>query len=129
MRRRIDLTMKSLRIFTVLVAALLAVSEVGRWWGNLRFLPLAFDELLVAAAMAWSAFAARRIGAAPLAAAWGLFSGLALSLLIPTLDHLLHGPAKKSAVFYSVILALMLALGLWATWRALRLCREPRCER
>lgn len=117
--------MKGFRIFTILVAALLALSEVGRWWGDPRFMPLAFDELLVAAAMAWAAFGATRFGGAALAAAWGLFCGLALSLLIPTLDHLLHGPAKESAVFYSVILALMLALGLWATWRALCLCREP----
>lgn len=121
--------MKAFRIITVLVAALLALSEVGRWWGNPRFIPLAFDELLVAAGMAWATIAAKRFGPAPLAAAWGLFCGLALSLLIPTLDHLLHGPAKDSAVFYTVILAAMLALGLWGGWRALRLCRERQSER
>lgn len=120
--------MKTLRIATLLVAALLALGEIGRWWGDPRMMPLAFDELLVAAAMAWAAFAAKRFGPFPLAAAWGAFCGLTLSLLIPTLDHLLHGPPKESAVFYSVILSVMLAIGIAGEWQALRLCREPRRE-
>lgn len=113
--------MTGLRLFTIVVAVLLAGGEVARWWGNPRFLPLAFDELLVAAALLAAALSARRFGAAPLAAAWGLFCGLTLSLLVPTLDHLLFGPPKESgAVFYSVTLSLMLAAGLLALWAALR---------
>ncbi|MFN3945725.1 MAG: hypothetical protein ACK4K7_12435 [Allosphingosinicella sp.] len=85
---------------------------------------MAFDELAVAAALAAAAWTAPRWGAAPLAAAWGAFSGLMLALLVPTLDHLLFGPPKESAVFYAVALSAMLALGVWATLRALLLTRE-----
>lgn len=114
--------MAKLRIFTIIVALLLAGGEVARWWGNPRFLPLAFDELLVAAAMLWASLGARRLGPAPLAASWGLFCGLIASLLMPTLDHLLFGPPKPGgAVFYSVILSAMLAAGLLALWASLRL--------
>ncbi len=121
--------MKGLRAVTIFVATLLALGEVGRWWGDPQFLPLVFDELLIAAAMLGAAFGAKRFGTAPLAAAWGAFCGLALSLLVPTLDHLLHGPPKESAVFYSVILFAMLSVGLWGEWRSLRLCREQWRER
>ena len=113
--------MAKLRLFTVIIALLLAGGEVARWWGNPRFLPLAFDELLVGAALLAASLSTRRYGAAPLVAAWGLFCGLTLSLLVPTLDHLLFGPPKESgAVFYSVILSLMLAAGLAALGFALR---------
>lgn len=121
--------MKTLRILTIFVAVLLALGEIARWWGDPRLVPLAFDELAVAAAMLGAAIMARRRGPAPLAWAWGLFCGLVLSLLVPTLDHLLHGPPKESAVFYAVILAAMLAPGLWATFRALALSREAGRER
>lgn len=113
--------MAKLRLFTIIVALLLAGGEVARWWGNPRFLPLAFDELLVGAAMLAAALSARRHGPAPLAAAWGLFCGLVLSLLMPTLDHLLFGPEKPSGVvFYSVTLSVMLAVGLLALWVSLQ---------
>lgn len=116
--------MKTLRILTIIVAALLALGEVARWWGDPRLVPLAFDEIAVAAAMVAAALATGRHGAAPLAAAWAFFSGLVLSLLVPTLDHLLHGPPKESAEFYALVLAAMLAFGVLATWWALVLTRE-----
>ena len=121
--------MKRFPAFTIIVAVLLALGEIGRWWGDPRFLPLVLDELLVTAAMLGAALAAKRVGPFPLAAAWGAFCGLALSLLVPTLDHLLHGPPKESAVFYSVILLAMLAVGIWGEWQSLRLCREQWRER
>jgi len=110
----------------MLVATLLALGEISRWWGQPRLVPLAFDEIAIAAAMLGAALAAKRLGPAPLAAAWGGFCGLAVSLLVVTLDHLLHGPPKESAVFYAVILAAMLALGLGALGWALALCRQAR---
>ena len=113
--------MAKLRFFTILIAVLLAGGEIARWWGNPRFLPLAFDELLVGLAMLAAALGVRRCGPAPLAASWGLFCGLAVSLLMPTLDHLLFGPEKASgAVFYSVTLSVMLLVGLAALWVALK---------
>lgn len=112
--------MNILRAATLIVSVLLALGEVGRWWGDPRFLPLAFDELFVSAAMILAAMFAPRIGAGPLAAAWGLFCGLILGLLAESLDHLLFGPPKESAVFYSAILTIMLAAGMWALVLALR---------
>jgi uncharacterized protein YacL len=85
---------------------------------------MALDELLVACALLGAAALAGRVGAAPLVAAWGLFCGLVLGLLVPTLDHLLSGPAKNSAAFYSAILAVMLAVGLVALARAIALVRK-----
>lgn len=117
--------MKSLRFITALVALILAAGEIARWWNSPRFVPLAFDELLVAFAMLWAAQVAGKKGAAPLVAAWGLFCGLMVSLLVPTLDHLLSGPPKESAVFYAVILGLMLALGGLALVRALAWAVPP----
>ncbi|PBN42281.1 hypothetical protein [Sphingobium sp. D43FB] len=108
--------MKTVRVLTILVAALLALGEIARWWGDPRLVPLAFDEIAVAAAMLGATLVQRRFGPAPLAAAWGAFCGLVLSLLVPTLDHLLHGPPKDSAAFYAVILTAMLALGLGVVW-------------
>ncbi len=116
--------MRILRPLTIIVAALLALGEIGRWWGKPSFLPLAFDELILAAAMLAAALASRRLGPAPLAAAWGAYCGFVLGLLVPTLDHLLFGPPKASAAFYSVILTAMLVVGVWALIRSLALCRE-----
>ena len=112
--------MKILRAATLIVSVLMALGEIGRWWGDPRFVPLAFDELTVAAAMAIAAILAPKAGAVPLAAAWALFCGLNLGLLVTSLDHLFFGPPKDSAVFYSVVLAAMLAAGAWATFSALR---------
>lgn len=114
-----------LRILTFIIAALLALGEVARWWGQARFLPMALDELAVAAALALAAWRLPRWGPAPLAAAWGMFCGLILSLLVPTLDHLLFGEPKESAVLYATILSAMLAIGLWAMMATIRLNRAP----
>ena len=116
--------MGSLRLVTVLVALLLGGGEIARWWGQMRLLPMALDELLVAGAMLGAAALAGRVGSGPLAAAWGAYCGLVLSLLVPTLDHLLGGPPKPSAPFYALVLAAMLLVGLWALLRALALVRE-----
>lgn len=121
--------MRILRLLSIIVAALLALGEVARWWGDPRFIPLAFDELIVAAALMAAALASKNIGAAPLAAAWGLYCGLILGLFVPTLDHLLFGPPKPSAGFYAVTLGALLLVGVWALIRALALCREARHER
>jgi hypothetical protein len=107
------------------VALLLAAGETARWWGSARLIPLAFDEWLVAVALAGAAWTAPRSGTGPLAAAWGLFSGLMLGLLVPTLDHLIFGPAKDSATFYSVVLAVLLGLGLWSAARSVAFIRAP----
>lgn len=115
--------MGSLRLVSYIVALLLGVGEIARWWGQPRIVPMAFDELIVAGALLGAALVAGRAGAAPLAAAWGAFCGLVLALLVPTLDHLLNGPLKASAGLYAAILAAMLAVGLWALVRALKLVR------
>ncbi len=116
--------MKRFRIISLATGCLLAASELARWWGNPRLVPLAFDELLIGAMLVIAALATKRIGIAALAAAWGGYCGLMLSLLVPTLDHLLSGPPKPSAGFYAVILSAMLAAGLGALAYALALGRE-----
>jgi len=121
--------MTMLRSITALVALALAGGEIARWWGSPRFLPLAFDEIVVALGLLGAAAMAGRRGAAMLAAAWGLFCGLILALLVPTLDHLFYGPPKESAGFYAAVLGVMLAVGLGALTRALALTREPSPER
>lgn len=107
--------MKQLRVITLVVGLLLGAGEIARWWGDARLVPLALDELFVAAALLWAAI---RGQAAGFAAAWGMLCGLAVTLLVPVLDHLIHGPPKDGAVLYTVILGAGLALGLWAVWRA-----------
>lgn len=111
--------MRFLPIFTLFVAATLGLSELARWWDDLRLVPLAFDELAVAIAMVVSVLTYRRFGFATIAAAWAFFSGLSLSLLVPTLDHLIFGPPKASAGIYAVILGAMLAVGIACTLWAL----------
>jgi hypothetical protein len=115
--------MNALRLFSVIIALLLAGSEAARWWGDARMVPLAFDEWLLAAALGWAAWAAPRRGAWPLALAWVLVSGWVLALFVPTLDHLLFGEPKTSATFYAVMLGAMQAVALGATVAALRLSR------
>ncbi len=115
--------MKPFRLFTAVVALLLGAGEIARWWGKAQFLPLAFDELLVAAALLGAATTAGRTGALPLCVAWGAFCGFVVSLLIPTLDHLMFGPPKESAGFYAAVLGVMLAVGLAALARAVALNR------
>src|SRR5690606_17214821 len=108
----------------VMIGFLIASGEIARRWGDAHFIPLALDDLLVAGMLFWAAWRARDHGPAPLVAAWGLFSGLNIVLLMINLNFVLHGIPKVGGVFYPVILSLMLALGLWATWQAMRLTEE-----
>lgn len=113
--------MTTLRLFTLVIALLLAVSEAARWWGDARMVPLAFDEWLLAAMLLWAAWVAPQRGAWPLALGWVLVSGWVLALFVPTLDHLLFGEPKASATFYAIMLGAMQAVAIGATVAALRL--------
>jgi predicted lysophospholipase L1 biosynthesis ABC-type transport system permease subunit len=113
-----------LQVLAVMIGFLVASGEIARRWGDPRFIPLALDDLVVAAALFWSAWRARNHGPAPLVAAWGLYSGLMLMLLTINANYLINDIPKAGRVFYSVILAAMLGLGLWATWRSLRLTED-----
>lgn len=118
--------MKALRTVTVALALLLALGEIARWWGQWRFLPMALDDLLIAAALLWGVALIPKKGTGPLLAAWGLFSGLTIGLLIPTVDHMLFGPPKESAVFYGIVLGGLLIIGIWGMVTSYRLMdREP----
>ncbi|WP_106638662.1 hypothetical protein [Allosphingosinicella vermicomposti] len=114
---------KRLRFLAVAIAALILSGEVARWWGNPRFIPLAFEEILIAAALIWAALT-RRFGTLPLVAAWALLAGHMLSLLVPTLDHLLFGPPKAKVGFYTAALSIMLAIALFALGWAMKLTRN-----
>ncbi len=103
------------------IALLLIAGEIARFWGSARFFPMAFDELMVAAALAWAAWRAPRDGARWHIAAWGLFSGFVLVLLVETIDHQIHGPGKAAGTIYLVALSAMLLVGLWAIRRAMQL--------
>lgn len=113
--------MRILNLLAVLFAALISAGEIARFWGNPRFFPMALDELLVAAALIWACWRAPRDGAQWHLAAWSGFCGLVLVLLIETVDHQVHGPVKAAGPVYLVALSAMLALGLWAARRAMRL--------
>jgi hypothetical protein len=113
--------MKALNLAAYLVAFAIAAGELARFWGSPRFVPMALDELLIAAALVWAAWRSGHGGAGWHLAAWGAFSGLALVLLIETADHQMHGPAKAAGPAYLAALSVMLIVGLWAVRRALRL--------
>lgn len=115
--------MRILNALACLVALIIGAGEGARFWGDARFIPMALDELAVAAALLWAAWRSSRDGAVWHVAAWGLFSGLSLVLLVDTADHQLHGPAKAAGPIYLSILGVMLALGLGATLRSVRLVR------
>jgi peptidoglycan/LPS O-acetylase OafA/YrhL len=113
--------MISLNRLAWLVALLISAGEIARFWGSPRFVPMALDELLIAAALVWAATRSRADGHL---AAWGALCGLALVLLVETLDHQMHGPAKAAGPVYLAALGAMLIVGLWALGRALRLGRS-----
>jgi uncharacterized membrane protein YdbT with pleckstrin-like domain len=115
--------MRALNVAACLVALLISAGEIARFWGSYRFLPMAVDELLIAAALLWAAWRARSDGALWHLAAWSAFCGLILVLLVETADHQIHGPAKAAGPIYLAALGVMLILGLWAVRNALRLVR------
>lgn len=116
--------MKLFASLTVAMGALLALSEMGRWWGDPRFFPLALDEMTLGLAMIIAGTTVRTYGPAILAAAWAGFSGFILCLLVPTTEHLIHGPPKESAIFYTAILGVAFIIGLIATVVALKQARH-----
>ena len=117
--------MRTLNWLALLVAALISAGEISRFWGTPRFFPMAFDELLVAAALIWATWRALRDGVRAGASwhlvAWSGFCGLVLVLLVETADHQIHGPVKAAGPVYLAALSTMLALGLWAVRRAMGL--------
>lgn len=120
--------MRTLNRFAFTVALLIAAGEIARFWGSARFIPMALDELLVAAALVWAGTRSADEGARWHVAAWSGFCGLMLGLLVETADHQLHGPPKVAGPIYLAALAAMLTAGLWAVGRALRLA-GPRAGR
>ena len=112
--------MRNLNWLAISVALLLSLGELARFWGDPRFVPMAFDELLVAAALAWAAWRAPRDGAGWHVAAWSGLCGLMLVLLVETADHQINGPPKAAGPIYLAAIGTMLTLGLWAVRRALR---------
>ncbi len=115
--------MKLLNLLACVVALVISAGEIGRFWQSPRFVPMALDELLVAAALIWAAWRSSRDGAVWHLVAWGSFCGLTLVLLIDTADHQLHGPAKAAGPIYLAALSAMLLVGSWAVGRALTLVR------
>lgn len=115
--------MRALNRTACLVALVIATGEIARFWGSPRFVPMALDELAIAAALLWAAWRSRQDGAGWHVASWGALCGLALVLLVQTADHQLHGPAKAAGPIYLMALGALLVVGLWAVGRALRLVR------
>lgn len=116
--------MKTLQILALGLAVLMAGGEIARRAGTPTLIPLALDELLVAGALIWAAWRARYDETPPMIAAWGGYCGLVAALLVENADYLIHGREKSGAVFYTVTLTLMLAVGLWAVARGIRLARR-----
>lgn len=116
--------MTALNRLAILVAFVIAAGEIARYGASPRFFPAAFDELAVATALLWAAWRTPREGAGWHVAAWGGLCGLALVLFVETADHQIHGPAKANGTTYLLVLGVLLALGLWAVGRALRLVRR-----
>lgn len=114
--------MKALNGCAWLAAFVISAGEIARW-GPDRLIPMALDELLIAAALAWAAWRSRRDGALWHLPAWGGFCGLSLVLLVETAGHQMHGPPKAAGPVYLAALGAMLALGIWAIARALSLVR------
>lgn len=110
--------MRALNGLAIIVAALLTLGELARFWGDARFFPMAFDELAVAGLLLWSATRAPDRAGPWHVAAWGAFCGMVLVLLVETASHQIHGPQKAAAPLYLVALTTLLSAGLWALRRA-----------
>lgn len=113
-----------LRRLAFALALLIAAGEIARYWGRAAFVPMALDELAVAALLIWAGLKSRSGAAAPLAAAWGAFCGLMLVLLVQNADHLFRGPPKAHAGLYVAALSALLLVGAWALRRSLVLARD-----
>jgi hypothetical protein len=100
-----------LRLLAAAFAVLVLAGEAARWWGRAEAFPAVLDELLVAGLLA---FAAWRGTAVPMLAAWAAWCGFTAALLADNAQHLVHGPAKDGAAFYTALLSLNLAIGLLA---------------
>jgi hypothetical protein len=118
--------MANLRRLSFAIAFLITAGEIARYWGRPAFIPMALDELAVAAALVWAAWRAAAGKAEPLVAAWGAFCGLMLVLLVQNADHLIHDKPKANAWVYVAALSALLLVGLAALRRALRLTAGER---
>jgi hypothetical protein len=116
--------MSALNRLAWLLAFVLLTGEIARFWGSARFIPLALDELFIAAALAWAAWRSRRDGPIWHLAAWSAFCGSMLVLLVETAGHQIHGPAKQAGPLYLAALTCLLLIGLWAGRRAFGLLRH-----
>jgi hypothetical protein len=92
--------MGALNGLACIIALAISAGEVVRFWGSERLMPMALDELVIASGMVWAAWRSRHDGAYWHLPAWGAFCGLSLVLLVETLDHQWHGPAKAAGPFY-----------------------------
>jgi hypothetical protein len=113
--------MRALNISAYITAFVLLAGELARFWGSARFIPMAIDEILVAALLVGAAWQSRQDGGLLHLVAWGAFCGLVLTLLVDTADHQMHGPVKSAGPAYLTILGSMLIFGMWAILRTLRL--------
>ena len=55
--------MGALNGLAYLIALVISAGEIARFWGSERFIPMAVDELLIAAALVWAAWRSRYDGA------------------------------------------------------------------
>ena len=65
--------MKALNIFAYITAFVISAGEVGRFWSSERFIPMALDEFLLAAALVTAAWRSSRDGALLHLVAWSAF--------------------------------------------------------